>query len=144
MRVEQNDAVVDGIQTVDVLQDVCDDFARGSTGGEVVAQCGCECPPAAIVGAFVEIPIENLGGERSQQARIVQDGGDDGLLQIGDRLLECGLCPSPRIADLPQQHACELDRRVRAQGEADVAIPYGAIELALNLLGLQRDAAQLG
>ncbi|MGA9950235.1 MAG: hypothetical protein WBQ24_18440, partial [Xanthobacteraceae bacterium] len=45
-------------------------------------------PPAAIIGALVEIAIHNVDGERRMKLIVMQERGYDRLVQVGDRALK--------------------------------------------------------
>src|SRR3954470_22167562 len=97
-----------------------------SAAAEVLAERCSQCPPATVVRTFVEISIQNVSRKRCEQLCVVHDRGDHGLLKIADRLFKGSLCATSGIADFPEQHTREMDRRIGAQCEPDISIPDGA------------------
>ncbi len=145
VRVEQHDARVDGVERIDVLQ-------HGERGTRIAAfaagqrsdQHAVQRPPAAIVGPFVEIAREQLDGEGGHELAVLEHRRYGRFVQLADRALEHVLRLAAHVADLPQQRLGERDVRGGAGGETHAAVPHGAVEIALNRIGLARNLAQAG
>src|SRR6202044_813511 len=60
-------------------------------------------PPAAIIGALVEITIHNVDGKRRMKLIVMQERGYDRLVQVGNRALKDVLSLGAGIADFIEQ-----------------------------------------
>ncbi len=126
LRVEQQHVRIDGVQAVDVRERL----ARG--GGVHRREHGRGRPPAAVVGALVEVAIEHVHRQASQEAGLAEQAGRHGGQQLRRRALEHVLGLAAGDGDLLQQRTGEC---VGLGGLVDAAVPHHAVEAALDLAG---------
>ncbi len=113
---------------------------RLARGGRVHRrEHGRRRPPAAVVGAFVEVAVQHVHRQVGQEARLAQQARGHGGEQLRRRALEHVLGPAPGRGDLFQQRTGEC---VGLVGLVDAAVPHHAVEPALDLARAHRHVQQ--
>nr|GEU28536.1 hypothetical protein [Tanacetum cinerariifolium] len=125
-------ARVHRVQAVDVRQ-------HGAHGGRFIArrlgeaapQLGGERPPAAVVGAFVQVAVQHIDQQLRRQLRFADASGQHGLIQILDRARKQRVAAFAGLGDLVED-GIELVHpgagRVVVGGAGDLAVPDDALD----------------
>ncbi len=129
----------------------------GVAVGERTLQSRVERPPAAVVGAFIEVAVDDGDRQFRLEAGTVEDGVQRAVLELRDRAFEHLAQLVSRAFDLVEQgHGEGVPASLASHGALagagaglrmgaalELAVPQRARQLALDAARFDGDAAQL-
>jgi hypothetical protein len=143
--VEHHQTAVDRVEAVDVLQH----RRHGRTPrlpvvpGQGLAQHRRQGPPAAVVGALVEVAVEDVAHQPAQLLGPLAPARQRGVADVLDGLLHPGAGAHAGLGHLAQ-HGVEPQAVVMLAARHQAAVPDHPAQVAVDRIGVVTDGQQLG
>src|SRR5450830_243433 len=128
--VVDEDARIYGVKTVDVGQDIGHLVHRRLVLfglRQRTAQFRRQRPPAAIVGAFIQVAVEQVDQQAGGEFGVAHTRYQHGLIEVVDRLCEQFVAAVSGLADLVED-GLELEHFAALAGSHDLAVPDDALD----------------